>query len=77
MQNESIDKVKLMELKKVEMNRLLFSISKSDHFTIDKALEILNLDKIPVDIPMNNNMIFIRDLTMFIVKNDLKPNIGE
>lgn len=66
-----------MELKKVEMNRLLFSLYKSDHFTIDKVLEILNVEKLPLDIPMNNNQIFIRDLSSFIVKNNLKPNICE
>lgn len=72
-----MSKIDTTELKKIETNKLLFSINKADHFEIDTVLEILNVETLPIDIPLNNNQIFIRDLTKFIVENNLKPNINE
>ena len=67
------------ELKKSNTNQKLFSIFKTDHFEIDEVLKIINEKTLPVEIPINNNMVFIRDLTKYIVENniDLKPNIDE
>jgi hypothetical protein len=63
------------ELQKIELNKLLFSRYKQDHFEIDTTLEILDVETLPVEIPMNNNQIFIRDLTKFIVDKKLEPYI--
>jgi len=67
------------ELKKIEVNKHLFSIYKMDHFEIDTVIKILNVNTLPIDIPLNNNQIFIRDLSKFIVENNikLKPNIDK
>lgn len=67
------------ESKKIEINKQLFSIYNSDHFEINSVLKILNEETLPVDISLNNNQVFIRDLTNFIVKNniELKPNINK
>ncbi len=64
-----------LELNKVKINQKLFSINRKDHFEINKVLEILNTDTLPIDIPLNNNMVFIRDLSKYLVENNLKPNI--
>jgi len=74
--NKEIDNV---ELKKIEINKKLFSIYKTDHFEIKTVLEILDTDTLPIDIPLNNNQIFIRDLTRYVVENKvkLKPNINK
>lgn len=71
---KGVDKV---ELEKITLNRLLYAISKKDHFEIEEVLNILNTETLPIDIPLNNNQIFIRDLTGYMVKNGLKPNIYE
>lgn len=65
------------ELKKIETNKFLFSLFKCDHFDISTVLKILDVDTLPIDIPTNNNQVFIRDISNFIVRNnlDLKPNI--
>jgi hypothetical protein len=74
MNTEKIDK---LELDKITLNRMLYSICKKDHFEIDEVLEILNVNTLPIEIPLNNNQIFIRDLSKFMVENGLKPNIYE
>ena len=66
-----------IELEKITLNRMLYSIGKKDHFEIDEVLSILEVDTLPIDIPLNNNQIFIRDLTKYMVDNHLKPNIYE
>jgi len=60
------------EIKKININKKLFNKYNSDHFEIDTVLEILNMETLPVDIPMNNNQIFIRDLSNFIVSKSIK-----
>lgn len=70
-----MNNIDIMELNKAKINKLLFSINRSDHFEIDKVLEILNVSTLPIEIQLNNNQIFIRDLTKYIVDNNLKPNI--
>ncbi len=67
-----------VEVDKINMNRVLFAIHKNDHFEIEDVLSILDVETLPISIPMNvNNTIFIRDLSNFMVSNDLKPNILE
>ena len=70
-----MNNIDIMELNKAKINKLLLSINRSDHFEIDKVLEILNVSTLPIEIQLNNNQIFIRDLTKYIVDNNLKPNI--
>ena len=65
----------ITESQKIEVNKLLFSRYKQDHFEIDTALEILDVETLPVEIPLNNNQIFIRDLTNFIVDKKLEPYV--
>lgn len=72
--SEQVDK---LELEKISLNRILYSTNKKDHFEIDEVLQILNVETLPVEIPLNNNVVFIRDLTNYMVYNDLKPNIYE
>ena len=72
--NIEIDNV---ELEKITLNRLLYSIGRKDHFEIDEVLKILNTETLPIEIPVNNNLVFIRDITNYMVKNNLKPNIYE
>jgi hypothetical protein len=74
--DEEIDRI---ELKKALMNRKIFAMFNDDHFEINTALKLLNTETLPISIPLNNNMIFIRDLTNYIVENGitLKPNIGK
>lgn len=64
-----------LELNKVRINQKLFSINRKDHFEIYEVLNILNVDTLPIEIPLNNNQVFIRDLSKYIVENNLKPNI--
>lgn len=64
-----------LELNKVKINQKLFSINRKDHFEIYEVLNILNVDTLPIEIPLNNNQVFIRDLSKYIVENNLKPNI--
>lgn len=68
-----------IELRKIQVNKNIFSMYKCDHFEIDTVLEILNKETLPVDIPLNNNQIFIRDLSKYIVENNmqLKPYIDK
>jgi len=63
------------ELNKITLNRMLFSESMKDHFEIDEVLELLDVETLPINIPINNNQIFIRDLTNYFIDNNLKPNI--
>ena len=65
------------ELQKIEVNKLLFSRYKMDHFDIETVLEIIGTDTLPVEIPLNNNQIFIRDLSMYIADKKLKPYINK
>ena len=65
------------ELQKIEVNKLLFSRYKMDHFDIETVLEIIGVDTLPVEIPLNNNQIFIRDLSKYIVDKKLKPYINK
>ena len=65
------------ELQKIEINKLLFARFKTDHFDIEAAIEIIGVDTLPVDIPLNNNQIFIRDLTKYIVEKKLEPYINK
>ena len=66
------------EINKIDMNRKLFAIYKMDHFEIKDVLDILGAETVPVGIPMNvNNTIFIRDLSKYIITQNLKPNISE
>ncbi len=69
--------IDVVELKKININKKLFSIKKSDHFEIKEVLLILNVVTLPVAIPLNNNLIFIRDLSKYIVDNDLEPYINK
>ncbi len=68
-------KIDNLELMKIKINKELFSINHTDHFDIEKVLLILDVDTLPVEIPLNNNQVFIRDLSKYIVDNNLKPNI--
>lgn len=65
------------ELKKIVINKQLFALNKTDHFEIDTVLDILDMDTLPIEIPLNNNQIFIRDLSKYIVDNDLEPYINK
>ncbi len=65
------------ELQKIEVNKLLFSRYKMDHFDIETVLEIIGTDTLPVEIPLNNNQIFIRDLSKYIADKKLKPYINK
>ncbi len=65
------------ELQKIEVNKLLFSRFKTDHFDIEAALEIIGVETLPVEIPLNNNQIFIRDLSKYIVDKKLEPYINK
>jgi len=67
-----------LEIDKINMNRTLFAIHKADHFEIRDVLKILDVETIPNSIPINsNNTVFIRDLSNYIVSNNLKPNIDK
>jgi hypothetical protein len=68
-----------IEHKKINVNKQLFSLMRTDYFEIDTVLKILNLKTLPVEISVNNNQVFIRDLTNYIVSTDfkLKPNINK
>lgn len=70
-----------IELRKIASNRLIYAKYKRDYFEIADVLEMLNVITLPVDMPINNNMVFIRDITHHIVYNDgtinLEPNIVE
>ena len=59
------------EVKKILVNKKLFSIYKKDHLEIDDVLQVLNEETLPIDIHLNNNQIFIRDLTNYIIDNDI------
>jgi len=67
-----------LELRKIEMNRKLFSIKKTDHFEISDVLDFLDKETLPRDIPItSNNSVFIRDLTNYLINNNLEPNINK
>jgi hypothetical protein len=66
-----------IELEKITLNKFIFAIFKTDQLSIEETLQILNLDKLPLEIQINNNTVFIRDLTRYMVINKLKPNIIE
>lgn len=72
--NNDVDNI---EFKKIRINKEIFSIYNCDYFEIETVLKILNMNTLPIGIPINNNQIFIRDLTQFIVDNKLEPNINE
>jgi hypothetical protein len=72
MKTEKIDN---KELNKITLNRMLYASNKKDYFEIDEVLEILDVQTLPIEIPINNNQVFIRDLSNYMVDNDLKPNI--
>lgn len=74
MSGKDLDKT---ELQKIEINKLLFSRFKTDHFDIETVLEIIGVDTLPVEIPLNNNQIFIRDLSKYIVDKKLEPYINK
>jgi hypothetical protein len=74
MHNFEIDEA---EVKKIEMNKLLFSFGKKDKFEINEVLEILNVSTIPNEIKIDNNQIFIRNLSNYLVKHNLEPNINK
>ena len=67
------------ELKKSWTNKKLFALFKDDHFEIETVLKILDVETLPTSIQLNNNMVFLRDLTNYIVTNNitLKPNISK
>jgi hypothetical protein len=67
----------LKELEKITLNRMLYATNKRDYFEIEEVLEMLDMETLPIDIPINNNQVFIRDLTKYMVNNSLKPNIYE
>ena len=69
--------IDVVETNKVKTNKLLFSFYRCDYFDIETAIDILGLETLPVEIPINNNQVFIRDLTNYIVTTNLKPNIGK
>jgi|SaaInlStandDraft_4_1057021.scaffolds.fasta_scaffold73938_2 hypothetical protein len=69
--------IDIIELKKIKINKKLYSSYKTDFFELSSVLKILNEITIPVDIPINNNQIFIRDLTAYMVSNELEPNINK
>lgn len=75
--SDKTQEVDQVELEKITLNRLLFSVSKKDHFEIKEVLDILNMETLPIDIALNNNQVFIRDLSRYMVENKLKPNIYE
>jgi len=66
------------EIEKITMNKLLFKVYKQSYFEIRTVLDILNVDNLPLDIQIdNNNLIFIRDLSNYLVTNGLKPYISK
>ena len=67
----------LKELDKITLNRMLYATNKRDYFEIEEVLAMLDMETLPIDIPINNNQIFIRDLSKYMVDNSLKPNIYE
>ena len=63
---------------KIKTNKSLFAWNKQrDHFEIKDVLHILNLDTLPIEISLNNNLVFIRDLSSYIVNHNLEPNINK
>ena len=66
-----------IELEKISLNKYIFAIFKTDQLSIEDTLRVLNLDTLPLEIQPNNNTVFIRDLSRFMVSNKLKPNIIE
>lgn len=66
-----------IELEKITLNKIIFSLFATDYLEISDAIEVLGVETLPIDISMNNNKVFIRDLTKYMVLNDLKPNIIE
>jgi len=67
-----------LEIDKINMNRTLFAIHKVDHFEIKDVLDLLGVETVPNNIPLNtNNTVFIRDLSNYIITNNLKPNISK
>ena len=67
----------IVEIKKIDMNRLLFNYFRSDYFDISTVNELLNTETLPIEIKTNNNKVFIRDLTNYLIKYDLKPIINK
>lgn len=66
-----------LEFEKISLNKTIFSIFKTDYLEILNVLELLGEDTLPLDIPTNNNKVFIRDLSKYMAINHLKPNIIE
>ena len=66
-----------VELEKISLNKFIFALFKTDQLSIEDTLKILNLDTLPLDVKTNNNTVFIRDLSRYMVLNKLKPNIIE
>lgn len=69
---ENLDEV---ELNKIKFNRMIFKIFKTDRLQIEDSLKILGLERLPLDIPIGNNLVFIRDISNYLVKNKLEPQI--
>jgi len=60
----------IVELKKININKRLFAKYKTDYFEINTVLEILGVATLPIEIPLNNNQVFIRDIARYMVDND-------
>lgn len=71
------DNLDLLELEKITLNKLIFSLFATDYLEIDQSLKVLGVDTLPIDIETNNNKVFIRDLSKYMALNKLKPNIIE
>ncbi len=66
-----------LELEKITLNKIIFSIFATDHLEIIDTLNILGVETLPLGIETNNNKVFIRDLSKYMALNNLKPNIIE
>ena len=73
----NIEKVDIFELEKISLNKIIFSIFSTDYLEITDVIQILGAETLPLEITVHDNKIFIRDLSRYMVINNLKPNIIE
>jgi hypothetical protein len=72
-----LDNIDHLELEKITLNKIIFSLFATDYLEIDQTLKVLGYETLPIEINTNNNKVFIRDLSSYMANNQLKPNIIE
>jgi hypothetical protein len=57
--------------KTLKITRLIFKYYQKDYFNISEVLNLLKLKKLPPEIPIKNNKIFIKDISKYIIENNI------